>query len=197
VTPDREASMSRKRVSLILLVYLGIVWGAIVVRSDRFPLTWAPIYSRIGKPRTQVSSKVIDHDAINRGLLVTLRDGSTDYVGREELNIPRGHIYRLYYSRSHNKPAAKHANANRNLSAFNRFIRGLGPDELAIPNDTAFHLFRTLNQTLGREPDDPDFIVRIQASYERIYRSLDDLSKVWRKSKHGDLRWDEAWRERW
>jgi hypothetical protein len=58
-------------------------------------------------------------------------------------------------------------------------------------------MFRTLNQTLGREPDDPDFIVRIQASYERVYRSLDDLSKVWRTTTHGDLRWDETWRDRW
>ena len=189
--------MTRETVNRILVVYLCVVWGAVVVRCDRFPLTWAPMYSRIGKPRTEVSSRIADHDVFNRGLLVTRRDGTTGYVGREELNIPRGNMYRLYYSRSRGKPAAKHANANLNLSSLNRWLRGLEPGELTIPNGTEFQLFRSLNKTLQLEPDDPGFIVRIQSEQVRVFRRLDDLSQFRRETQKGDIRWQEEWRERW
>ncbi len=189
--------MSRKTVSRVLIAYLCIVLGAVVVRSDRFPLTWAPMYSRFGKPKTEASSRIADHEVFNRGLLVTRRDGSTGYVGREELNIPRGNMYRLYYSRSRGKPAAKHANANLYLSPLNRWLRGLEAEELAIPNDTKFQLLRSLNKTLALEPDDPGFIVRAQASQVRVYRRLDDLSQFRRETQESDTHWQEEWRERW
>ena len=189
--------MSRRTVSQLLIAYLCIVWGAVVVRSDRFPLTWAPMYSRIGKPRTEVSSRIADHEVFNRGLLVTRRDGSIGYVGREKLNIPRGNMYRLYYSRSRDKPAAKHANANLNLSPLNRWLRGLEPGELAIPNDTKFQVFRSLNKTLGLEPDDPEFIVRAQSQQVRVYRRLDDLGQFRRETIDADIRWQQEWQERW
>jgi hypothetical protein len=189
--------VSRKTVSRLLIAYLCVVWGAVLVRSDRFPLTWAPMYSRIGKPRTEVSSRIADHEVFNRGLLVTRRDGSTGYVGREALNIPRANMYRLYYSRSRGKPAAKHANANLNLSAPNRWLRGLEPAELAIPNDTKFQVFRSLNKTLGLEPDDPRFIVRARSQQVRVFRRLDDLSQFRSETRDSDIHWQEVWRERW
>ena len=195
-TPDRKGTLSRTVISVFLVVYLCVVWGAVVVRSDRFPLTWAPMYSRIGKERTTVSSKVGLSEASRRGLRVTRRDGSTGYVSQEDLNLPRHHWRKIYYSRSHDKPAPKHANANQNLSEWNRWLRGLEPGEDAITNETTYQLFRSLNQTLGYDYDDPEFIVRIQASYERVYRSLADLDHSWRETFPSDLHWDEAWRDR-
>ena len=59
--------MTRKTVSRFLVVYLCIIWGAVIVRSDRFPLTWAPMYSRIGKQRTVASSRVADHEVVHLG----------------------------------------------------------------------------------------------------------------------------------
>jgi hypothetical protein len=189
--------MTRKTVTRLLVVYLCIIWGAVVVRSDRFPLTWAPMYSRIGKQRTVASSRVADHEAFNRGMQVTRRDGSTGHAGRVELNIPRANMYRLYYSRSRGKPAAKHANANLYLSRMNRWLRGLEPGELSIPNDTEFQVFRSLNKTLQLGPDDPGFIVRVQSHAVRVYRSLDDLTRFWSEDVDADIHWQEEWRQRW
>ncbi len=188
--------MSRKAVSRFLVLYLLAVWGAVVARCDRYPLTWAPMYSRFSASDV-TSSREVDHEQFNRGMFVTRRDGSTDQVGRKALNISRQHMYRLYYQRTFGKPAAKHANANQDLSTFNRWLRGLDPGEDAIPNDTAFQVLRSLNRTLGHEPDDPGFIVRVQADVVRVFRRLDDLSVYWREKHEADIHWSEEWRERW
>ncbi len=173
-----------------------MTWGAVLVRSDHFPLTWAPMYSA-WEPKEIASNRVVEDAVYVRGMLVTRNDGSTGYVGARELNVGRDHMYRLYYQRTFGQPPVTYLHDSRGLSAFNRWIRGFEEWEEELADDTEFRLFRSLNKTLGQEPDDPGFIVRIQASYQVLSRRFDDLSKISRDTKQADLRWDAAWRERW
>jgi hypothetical protein len=142
------------------------------------------------------SNRVVENDVYMRGLLVTRRDGSTGYLGARELNIVRNHIYRIYYQRAFGQPPVTHKHASKGLSGFNRRLRGAGDGEAHDP-DTEFRLFQSLNKTFGLDPDDPEFVVRVQAGYDVLYRRFDDVSKVWRERAESDLRWDERWRERW
>ena len=58
-------------------------------------------------------------------------------------------------------------------------------------------LLRSFNHTLGHEPDDPEFIVRVTVPYTVMHCRASEISKVWTESKVTVLEWDEAWRERW
>lgn len=180
--------MSRAAVNLLLVAWLIVTWGAFVLRVDRFPLTWAPMYSDY-QPIEVQSHRIVDRERMARGLLVTHRDGSTSYVGTDELNIPKVHMYRLYYQRAFGQRAVKYRYGNRSLGAFNRWVRGLGPDEPNLESDNTYRVFESLNRTLGYEPDDPRFIVRIQATVDRVYRRLDDLETTWQKTLDADLHW--------
>lgn len=188
--------MSRRAVNCFLILWLLVTWGAFVLRVDRFPLTWVPMYSDY-VPTEVTSHRIVDRETLRKGLLVTHRDGSTSFVGAAELNIPKWHMFRLYYQRAFEQPPVKRRYGNRGLGSFNRWIRGLEKGEPNFPNDVAFRLLRSLNKTLGHEPDDPGFIVRIQASAEYVYRRLAEMYDTWRETKQADLHWREEWRERW
>lgn len=187
--------MTRRNVNRFLIAWLCVTWGAVLLRIDDFPLTWAPMYSA-WEPHELTSNRVVEDAVYMRGLEVIRRDGRTDYLGASELNIARNHIYRIYYQRAFGQPPVSYEHSSQSLGAFNRWIRGLEAGEEGPPPDTEFRLFRSLNRTFGLEPDDPAFIVRVQASYDVLYRRFDDLAKVTRDHTVADLRWDESWRER-
>jgi hypothetical protein len=188
--------LTRRNVNRFLVAWLCVTWGAALLRLDYFPLTWAPMYSA-WQPEEVTSNRVVEDAVYMRGLLVTRRDGSTGHLGARELNIVRNHMYRLYYQRAFGQPPVTWRHAVASLSPFNRWLRGLEPGEEGPPDDTEFRVFRSLNRTFGLEPDDPGFVVRVQAAYDILYRRFDDVSKVWRDHAEADLRWDERWRERW
>ena len=186
--------MTRVTVDRLLVAWLCVTWGAVLVRADSFPLTWAPMYSA-WEPHELTSNRVVEDAVYMRGMLVTRRDGTSGHVGASELNIVRNHMYRLYYQRTFGQPPVTYQHATRSLGAINRWLRGLEPGE-SHPDHTEFRVFRSLNKTLGQEPADPGFIVRVQASYDVLSRRFDDVSKVSRSHQVADLRWDESWRER-
>lgn len=181
--------------SRFLVAWLCVTWGAVLLRVDSFPLTWAPMYSA-WEPHELTSNRVVEDAVYMRGVEVTRRDGSTGYLGASELNIARNHMYRIYYQRAFGQPAVGYEHASQSLGAFNRWIRGLEEGEESHDPDTEFRLLRSLNKTFDLEPDDPGFIVRVQASFDVLYRRFDDLSKVTRDHAEADVRWDERWRER-
>ena len=51
--------MTRRRVSRLLTIYWIVLWSAVVFRVDRFPLTWAPMYSSWG-PKSTVRTRIVD-----------------------------------------------------------------------------------------------------------------------------------------
>ena len=80
--------MSRSTVNRIIIAYVMVIWGAVLVRCDQFPMTWAPMYTNY-TPSSKIYVTIRDREALERGILVTHRDGSTSYLTREDLNIPK------------------------------------------------------------------------------------------------------------
>lgn len=188
--------MSRRTVNAILITHLVVVWTAVVFRIDRFPLTWAPMYSTYSHSN-KLDRRVEDQARARRGFLVTHRDGSRSHVGVRQLNISKWIMARLYYQRAFGKGPIKHKQGNMNLGWLNRTVRGLGPDEPRFKVDWTKRLFWTLNKTLGYEPDDPRFIVRIKAKQERFEYDPATLALLDQSKKKRTLRWKEEWRPLW
>ncbi len=193
--------MNRQTVNVILAIYLIVVWGAVIFRVDRFPITWVPMYS-VYKVKDTISSKVWDKKRYKKGLRVTHRDGSVSYVSYKDLNIPKPNFRRLYYSRVFGSGPPKHNQGNTSLEPYNRWIRGLGPDEKNFSVDWQWRMFWTLNKTLGHEPADPKFITRIEASHtKRYYRKADllrgDPSNVTIKNRVALNEWQDTYLTRW
>ena len=111
--------------------------------------------------------------------------------------MPKWNFWRLYYQRMFGKGPAKYKQGNRSLSALNRWIRGLSDNEPNFSAEWDWRIFRSLNKTLGHEPTDPQFIVRIEAQFDRRRYQKDDLRKVTMKQEKADLQWQEEWQARW
>ena len=132
-----------------------------------------------------------------KGVYVTHRDGSTSFLAKEDLNIPKWNFWRLYYQRMHGRGPAKHSQGNGHLGTFNRWLRGLGADEPNFSVDWEWRIFCCLNKTLGYEPSDPKFVVRVQAQSERRYYRREDLSRSERTIQSAVLEWKDEWMGRW
>lgn len=192
--------MSRSTVNRILIAYLIIIWGAVLVRCDQFPMTWAPMYS-VYTPSPKISATVRDHEALERGLLVTHRDGSTSYLTRDDLNIPKRSFWRIPYQWMFGS-GPKYDEHSKNMSAFNWWLRRLFVPSRDAEPECNWCLFWSLNKTMGYEPNDPKFIVRIDV--ERDLRSYDkedllrrDTSKVEKFTQRATVEWQDEWLERW
>ena len=193
--------MSRRTVNVIIVLYLIVVWAAVIFRIDRFPLTWVPMYS-VYEPSETISAKVWDNNKYGKGILVTHRDGTTSYVSSKDLNIPKPNFRRLYYSRIFGSAPPKHKQGNTELGTMNRWVRGLDEDEPNFSVDWEWRMFWTLNKTLRHEPSDQKFIVQMEADYQRrIYRKTDllkgNISKVEIQTRKALMEWNDKWLPRW
>ena len=188
-------------VNIILILYLIVIWSAVIFRIDRFPISWVPMYS-VYQPSETISKSIKDKAAMNKGLRVTHRDGSISYVSYKDLNIPKPNFKRLYYSRIFGTAPPKHKQGNTALGSINRWIRGLDENEPNFSVDWEWRMFWTLNKTLQLEPADPKFITRIESSKQkRTYRKADlakgDVSKVKILKLEAVIYWKDQWVKRW
>jgi len=193
--------LSRRTVNITIVLYLIVVWAAVIFRIDYFPLTWVPMYS-VYEPSETISKSIKDKAAMRKGLRVTHRDGSISYVSYKDLNIPKPNYRRLHFSRTFGTAPPKHKQGNTELGSLNRFVRGLNEDESNFSVDWEWRMFWTLNKTLQFKPADPKFIVRIEVSKQRrIYRKADlakgDASKVEIQTQQAVLDWQDQWVKRW
>lgn len=193
--------MKQRTVSTFLVLYLSVHWAAVLFRVDRFPLSWAPMYS-VFKPGETISTRVNDKAAIRKGLHLTHRDGSTSYVSRTDLNMPRSNFKRLWGSLLFGHDPPKHKQGNTSLGSINRWIRGLDQDEPNFDVDWEWRVFWTVNKTLGLEPTDPGFVVRVQSAHDRWVIQKEDLrngdtSQVEVLELEAVLEWQDSWAERW
>ena len=188
--------MKRSTVSAILVLYFALQWGAVLFRIDRFPLTWAPMYST-HSPGDSVSVRVLDEERMGQGIIVTHRDGTTSFVTKSDLNLPKWHFWRLYYERMFANGPNKFSKGNANVDRLNLWIRGLAPGEPVFQVDWNWRVMRSLNKTLGYEPSDPGFIVRAQSSYEKIHYSTQELGKSWREDEEASIEWQDEWTAWW
>ena len=193
--------MNRRIVNIILILYLSVVWAAVIFRIDRFPITWVPMYS-VYQPSETISKSIRDKAAMRKGLRVTHRDGTISYVSYKDLNIPKPNFRRLYSSRVFGTDPPKHKQGNTALGSINRWIRGLDENERNFSVDWEWRMFWTLNKTLQFEPANPKFITRIESSKQRrVYRKTDlakgDTSKVEIQTKKAVIDWQDQWVKRW
>jgi hypothetical protein len=209
--------MSRSQVAWLLAFYFGAVLVGVVFQIDRFPLSWVPMYSNYTPksapsrptatdrgaeagqvPKTEPPKerrvKVRDTAEAAKGFFATHRDGSQSRIGMRELNIARRNMWRLYYQRIFRKDPPKFKQANQSLDELSRWARGLEEGEPVFSADWPRRLFRSVNATLGLRPEDPHFVVRLEAFQEYRYYGPDyELRRT--KTRHADIRWNEEWAE--
>ena len=187
--------MRRPSVDRILVIYFAVLWSAVVFRIDQFPLTWAPMYSTY-KAKKVISVKQLHKEEMKKGLFATHRDGTTSYVSWHDLNIPKWNFWRLYQQRMFGGAPNTFKNGNASLGAMNRWVRGLARGEDDFTADWTWRILRSVNGALGHQPDDPRFIVRLEADLARSYFDRDDLSRIKVKRSHAILDWREEWKDR-
>ena len=60
--------MSKTTTNRFLIIYLIVIWSAVFVRCDRFPLTWVPMYSTY-IPDNTMSVRILDKELMKRACL--------------------------------------------------------------------------------------------------------------------------------
>lgn len=184
--------MSKTAVRRRLAAYFALLWAGMVFRIDQFPLTWAPMYSEYSPDRL-IGIRKVDKEEMKKGFVVTHRDGSQSRIGADELNVPKWNFYRLYYQRAFLSPPVKHRYGNASLDPLNRWVRGLEPGEKIFTADWKRRLFKSIHSTLGHAPDDPRFVVRIEAWFEQLFYDREALVLASRRIRHADLHWNPEW----
>ena len=188
--------MSRRGTVRFLVLYLAVVWLAVVIRVDRFPLTWAPMYSTF-VPSDPIRVRLVDDARMKKGLRVTRANGSQDFVDQHDLNMPRWNFWRLYGRRMDREGPANHAEGNTKLSSFNRWWRGLEEGELNFEVDWARRILRSVNHTLGHAPGDPDFIVRAEVLHHVLSFDQHTLEIVGDETLPRVVEWDDSYADGW
>lgn len=192
-------SVSQKGVVRFLLIYGLIVVGAVVIRVDRFPLTWVPMYS-VYKLKSESETFSVHHKdkkQAYKGFRATHADGAQSWVSREDLNIPGRNMWRLYYQRAFGRPPPKYTHANANLDRLSRWVRGLAKGETNLKTNWRRRLITLVNRTLGHAPGDPRFIVRLEAQRDTNIFDRESFEVVKVRSRTAVIKWKTAWEERW
>jgi hypothetical protein len=93
--------VSKTSVKRFLALYFLILFGAIFLRVDYFPLSWVPMYGyrEIGP---QLTVKFGDKSGRKRGFFAQRANGETLYISAEDLNVPNANFRRLYHQRAYN-----------------------------------------------------------------------------------------------
>lgn len=193
--------MNRSRIAACLALHATLVWAGFALRIDQFPLSWAPMYSTQAKTAPAAEAlRVMQVDKQwlrDRGWELESRDGSREWVAIDRVNVPMRSMWRLYYERTFGKKPPKYSQQYKGGPVLEDWMRESAPGLRFDPPDFARRLFESLNKTLGRSPDDPDFIVTIRA--ERWWTELDpeDLASEARSKETVELRFRDEWRADW
>lgn len=189
--------LSKRAITGLLIVHIVVCWTAVVLRIDRFPLTWAPMYS-VYEPKTGTKYVTTFKDRKklrSHGWRAVHRDGSKSWVRQRDINVPRRGMWRLYYQRTYGKGPPKHKHANHDAGTIDRHLWGLDPGEDFQDRNWARRLLVSVNRTLGYEPDDPKFIVKLKARSERFVFDLDTFELEGRVPRNDVVKWKDAWAE--
>jgi hypothetical protein len=180
----------------LLIGFFAVTWAAALARVDQFPLSWAPMYSVYRYRGTDTLAIVHKDKAFLRehGWLARRRDGGEEWVPLRRLNIPMRSFWRIYYERSFGSGSMNFKHANADAGAFDRWLWRLEPGERTWGVDWSRRLLGSVNHTLGRKPQDPDFIVSLTASRETLRFERSTLRLVSRKRREVELVWNDAWR---
>jgi hypothetical protein len=169
-------------VKRFLALFFAILYGAIFLRIDYFPLSWVPMYGyRVHSD--QLTVKFGDKSARDRGFAAQRANGQTLYISPEDLNIPSANFRRLYNQRAFNVGPPQDLRERASLMSFNRwwYETFVGPDPRLSPRYSS-QVLTSVNKTFGYGPNDPRRIVRLEAqidfaTFDRQDVDAGDLSK--------------------
>ena len=187
--------MTQSRVLLVVLLHTVVVWGAMVFRVDQFPLTWAPMYSTHVDDGEREFHEVFKNRPYleDHGWLGVHADGSSEWITRASVNVPKRSMWRLYYERTWGKPPPKELQKNSGQWTLDRWIRGLPPGAPISQGDWERRLLVSINATLERTPRDPDFIVQLDGVRTLMRFDGDSLAPLGRYEERASIRWNDAW----
>ena len=160
--------MTQRGARLFLALFFLVVFGAVFLRVDYFPLSWVPMYSE----RDTTAEKTFFIGSLERrtlGFEARRADGEQVFITGKMLNIPHANFRRLYMQRAFNSGPPQHLRERLALMPFNRwwYETLVGPDPLLGANYPA-QLLRSINQTLGFGADDPRRIVWLEARLDLV-----------------------------
>lgn len=190
-----ESTATHRNHARALAVYWSILWIAVLFRIDRFPLSWAPMYS-VWAPSTRdvYSVKHIEKSWLeDYGWRATHRDGTQSWVNRRDLNVRKSSMRRMYYRRTRGKGPPKEGHYNHDAGTFDRWLWGLAPGEPYYEINWHRRLFESINKTYGYHPADLRFIVRLEAKGEKLMFRRDTLEFLGTTDYSVEARWNEAW----
>jgi len=196
-------SVTRSAVVAFLALHTTIVWLGFALRIDQFPLSWAPMYSTQGRgtaPPDENPLAVVLQDKQwlrDHGWEVATRAGGRESIPLARANVPMRSMWRLYYERTFGKDPPKYNQQVAGDPILAAWFDEVAPGLRFRRPDFERLLFVSLNKTLGRTPDSPDFIVTIRAERWRAALDPEDFSERSRSKETAELRFREAWREDW
>lgn len=174
--------MQKRTVTKLIIGFHIVTLGAVFLRVDTFPLTWVPMYSQFHGAGT-LSVPVGDKAKLRKGFEVITVSGETEFIGPKTLNVPNSAFRRLYSQRAFGKGPPKHLRERARLNPLSNAIFDLFYEDPRTNIDWHVRILDMLNTTLGREPNDSNYIVKAIASYEftnisREARRNGDLSDL-------------------
>lgn len=165
-----------------IALYFVIFFGAIFLRVDYFPLSWVPMYG-YHIAGESVTVGIGDMSRRHQGFAAQRANGERLSISAKDLNIPNANFRRLYHQRAFNHGPPQDNRERASLIAFNRwwYETLVGPDP-RLNRRYHVQLLDSVNRTFGYGPNDPQRIVRLEATldhatYDREAVASGDLSK--------------------
>lgn len=187
--------MTQRTVARFLTAHALIVWFAVPLRVDEFPLTWAPMYAVQPKPEHGTWSVVLrDRERLDReGWHGVRADGGEEWIRRADVNVPMRNMWRLYFERTWLKGSPRYKHKNSGQWTLDRWLLGLPPGAPIYPEEWERRLLTSVNATLGRRRGEPGFLVALRA--ERVRMHFDSRSFERRSDTHerAEVRWRPEW----
>ena len=179
---ESKIELSKKAVTKLIIGFHIVTLGAVLFRVDTFPLTWVPMYSQFHGENDLVVP-VGDKAIKAKGFEVLTAAGVTDFVNKDDLNIPGNAFRRIYYERAFGKGPPKHLREREALNPLSDAIFDLWYEDPAVSVDWESRLLNMLNVTTDRKPSDPNYIIQAIAVSDfavlsREQRRRGDLSDL-------------------
>ncbi|MES2885408.1 MAG: hypothetical protein V4709_11415 [Pseudomonadota bacterium] len=171
--------MTQTQVKRFLLGFFLVLYSAVFLRVDFFPLSWVPMYG-VRNTAPILTVAVGDLERRKRGFAATRANGEQLFVSRKLLNMPPANFRRLYQERAFGEGPPQHGRERLALMPFNRWWHEtlLGQEQ---EHQYQAQLLKTVNDTLGHDADDPLRIVQLEsqlnyAFFTREHLATGDLS---------------------
>lgn len=167
---------SKRSVKRFLALYFLILFGAIFLRIDYFPLSWVPMYG-YHEVKPNVTVTVGNIDERKRGFAAWRANGEQLYISAKDLGVPNANFRRLYHQRAYNNGPPQDDRERAALAPFNRwwYETLVGPDP-RLNKRYADQLLVSINRTFGYGPTDPQRIVRLEVTVTRATFTDQDVA---------------------